>query len=591
MTRRASWRSVVLAVLLVGATLAGSVGTASAADGGPYTHAFDMEKSTLLIDTGSYEGQVDIQIKSDEVPGDSDIIYAGTVSTANNGNNRVYLVNGGAYDSITVIVSGPPERPTFSQEGDKIARKAIEIGHTGGDADKQCGPAERTRAGLGVKMLDCIGYPGISSINTSSTDANQTEIDIYEDGLDTKTHRDNQLTLLENYLQDTQTEALNIGNRAYVEALRNGSSEAEAKTRVEQAIEDYYAVKQLQLRKSWNDSVADWAYSVETAENETGISDSFLQVQYSPNGYPPGPNITKASEMYFYPGTMTLVNGTDVPVQVFDAGGSKQAAVVPDPDSETGSDPGKYVEYFRIEAPNSEYDRLEYMNSSRYHALWTEIESQSESVEREVNTLINNSYTEYQNGEVDLDAFITPSLSESQYSPGDDYQAWAMSVLSQSGVDGPDSLDQIGSFTIQTNGTEYEGILFSDSNPSSGRFENGATYNPANISGTQYVITEETTHILNDPFTISEITDKDNNTVQNTSIETVTYSVSNLTQLQEEWDQLAQRRAEIEAREQALEANSGIPSSDGGGPDTQQYLLLIAGGAVALIVVLNFANR
>jgi len=60
------------------------------------------------------------------------------------------------------------------------------------------------------------------------------------------------------------------------------------------------------------------------------------------------------------------------------------------------------------------------------------------------------------------------------------------------GTNSPDNFDQIGRFNVTTDsGDEFQGVLFSQANPPSGQFARNETYDPANIDGTQYVVTAE----------------------------------------------------------------------------------------------------
>ncbi|RLM40569.1 hypothetical protein DVK00_20890, partial [Haloarcula sp. Atlit-47R] len=75
-------------------------------------------------------------------------------------------------------------------------------------------------------------------------------------------------TTVDNYLQDTKTQARIIGKNAYIKALNNGSSKAAAKTEAKNAVEDYYAVKQVNLLNAWSQSTSHAKYLNATAVSE-----------------------------------------------------------------------------------------------------------------------------------------------------------------------------------------------------------------------------------------------------------------------------------------------------------------------------------
>ena len=194
----------------------------------------------------------------------------------------------------------------------------------------------------------------------------------------------------------------------------------------------------------------------------------------------------------------------------------------------------------------------EYANS------WSTIQSQSQTVKSEMDTLVENTYSAYQQGEINSSDLVDPYMLSSQQSPGDDFQGWTAAQLTLLGTNSPENFDQIGSFNVTTaSGTQYEGVLFSQENPASGQFENGTTYNTSNIAGTQYVVTSDRIVELDGEFTIDSISTQDGQTVQNVTIQKTTYETTNVTELKQQYEDLARKRAEIEAREQNLRGSAG----------------------------------
>ncbi|KAA9411130.1 hypothetical protein EGO51_01030 [Haloarcula hispanica] len=174
-----------------------------------------------------------------------------------------------------------------------------------------------------------------------------------------------------------------------------------------------------------------------------------------------------------------------------------------------------------------------------------------------MNTLVDGTYSQYQAGEINNSDLVDPYVLASQQSPGDDFQGWAASQLTLMGTNAPENFDQIGRFEVSNGGSEYEGVLFSQENPASGQFESGKTYDASTLGGTQYVVTNDRIVELNGNFTIGNITNTDGETVKNVTIEKTTYKTTNVTELKQQYEDLAKRRAEIEAREQNLGGSAG----------------------------------
>ncbi|NLV06110.1 hypothetical protein GOC83_08210 [Haloarcula rubripromontorii] len=196
-----------------------------------------------------------------------------------------------------------------------------------------------------------------------------------------------------------------------------------------------------------------------------------------------------------------------------------------------------------------------------------------------MDTLAENTYSAYQAGEINNSDLVDPYVLSNQQSAGDDFQGWAAAQLTLMGTNSPENFDQIGSFNVTTeSGTQYEGVLFSQENPASGQFESGTTYNTSKIGGTQYVVTSDRIVELDGEFTIDSISTQDGQTVQNVTIQKTTYETTNVTELKQQYEDLAQKRAEIEAREQNLRGSSGGGLL--GGSSSSLVLALIGVGAL-----------
>ncbi|MBX0325580.1 hypothetical protein EGH21_21380 [Halomicroarcula sp. F13] len=201
-------------------------------------------------------------------------------------------------------------------------------------------------------------------------------------------------------------------------------------------------------------------------------------------------------------------------------------------------------------------------------------------------TLVNNTYDAYQQGKINTTDLIDPYVLASERSPDSEFQGWAASQLTLLGQNSPSNFDTTGAFEVTTGNETYEGIVFSPQNPASGQFEANTTYDAANISGTQYLVTANRTRELTGTFTLGNITAKDGERVQNVTIEKTTYQTSNVTELKQLYEDLAYERAKIEAREQALRAAAGGGGLLGGSMNATAALVV-----VALVLALGIINN
>ncbi|KAA9408161.1 hypothetical protein Har1131_03680 [Haloarcula sp. CBA1131] len=204
-----------------------------------------------------------------------------------------------------------------------------------------------------------------------------------------------------------------------------------------------------------------------------------------------------------------------------------------------------------------------------------------------MDTLAENTYSAYQAGEINNSDLVDPYVLANQQSAGDDFQGWTAAQLTLMGQNSPENFDQIGSFNITTeSGTQYEGVLFSQENPASGQFEANNTYNPNQIGGTQYVVTSDRIVELESNFTVDDITTTDGQTVQNVTIQKTTYETSNVTELKQQYEDLAYKRAQIEAREKALKQSAG-GGLLGGGSVPPVVALAVIGTLLTIVVLQN----
>jgi hypothetical protein len=442
-----------------------------------------------------------------------------------------------------------------------------------------------------------------NNINTS-TDAQQIEQDMYGRALSVNASSDILRTSYDNNLETSKGVALELhGKKAYIQALNNGSTKTAALAEANQSIEDYYAVKQRNLAASYNTAASELDYIQQVANNESGVSTTIdygrIDGSSTPSGDTDPALLFNESQM----GSYTLVNGSTVQMVEpnFDhqyASDNKKEDILPAPTSPKGWDDSDnyHVETAKIEGYDSGVPDKVALNASDYGARWAEIEAQSQNAKEQMATVHDELYNSYQAGELNASDFVSAQAIASDYSPTGDYQAWAAATLTKQGLATPDSLNETGHMNVtdirvnQSNET-YQGLLISDENPQSGQFEANQTYNASNLTGMQAVITDDTIHELSGEFRVRSIKTADGETRQNLTYDSVEYQTTNTSELRSLLDELAEERAEIEAREQALNQSRscflcGVGGGGGGafgsagGP-----AVLVLGGAAAVLLL------
>lgn len=462
---------------------------------------------------------------------------------------------------------------------------------TAGVAGPMAQPVQAAEAGNCSDLDDFVMFATLGLVNSEDcsreayvqdaiadyeqTDAEQTKVDIYSEGESISQGADNYLVTNENYLNDTETVAWSKMQVAVAEAYQNGSTQSQARLKAEQAIEDYYAVKQRNLIAQHNSHVSTLHRLSEQAQMEDNVSSGYVHAESTL--YDPGSG-GSADILRTETQNITLVNGSTVEsvYLIADEGSGEEAAA-------KLTDQGGYSEPhgIQIDPPTESFNETTVYKSDRYISLWTQTQSKSASLVSEAKTFVDATYSDFDSGDVNASDVISANTAMFEYGTrsGSENETLYNSVgaLALMGFDTP-SINSSGTMDVTYENTTYQGIVMARNAPN-GSWEANTTYDPANITGPVFVVTTGGKKIdLTSPFTIGEVRAKDGSDLQSVNTTRYSYKTANATELMEMQSRLSSLRQEIEERQ---------PSGGGGGiggiGDSKAIIAIIAGVAVLLL--------
>lgn len=574
----------VLVVASIGASAPGAlVGTASAET---YTKTVDSSRAVVIETSGTDEAQIEIRGTYTGPNGNENTHFLRRTTVTKD--LKHYLVDQKAYDSYEVTVTTSSSTTTVDIYGSDYSGGGLgynSLGHTGGDTNLECGLGAQAGSMFGTYFTDCNPVPS-QSINETGVDAQETQTSIYQSGLTQEQAIQNEYTTLDNYLTDAQSAALLVGKNEYIRQLNNGSTKSVAMGEAKAAVNDYYTTRQLNLLATWETSATHYQYMRNKAENDTGTSnESFVEARATCK-CEPYTYVSDSTDMQ-YKGlqahSVTTLNGTSVTFQTphWNLGGYESNNLPLDPSvgniTHNGGGGNSWVLYHPvIKPPTSDYDELIYLNPTAAKERWDQIEAQNAATKDELEVYINNTYDEYQSGDIGNEDLIDPYLAAREYSPDPgNFSTWATTSLTLLGTNSPETLENTGNFTVtdETANETLHGILLSDENPPSGSFATGETYDATALGGTQYVVTPDGVEELTGNFTVESITTKDGESVNETAYREINYSTTSTEGYQQVLDELAQTQAELDA----LQEESRAPTGGGGGVGGGDFLGGIVG--------------
>jgi len=438
----------------------------------------------------------------------------------------------------------------------------------------------------------------------NETDAQETKVQIHSQAGQLAAGNEQFLTGMGNALTDSNTVAFSKGEAAAVETLANGGTVSEAQQAANESIEDYYAVKQINVVDRWN-VVAETVVTLDQrAANTTGVSDDFVTLGEGNSTYGGGNYYTKIQGDA---GTsqVTVLNGTSVLAQ------NLEWEMRPSSGGLIQSDSGNFVgeiedwkadyPYKGLTAenmwvwkmkvrPTESLSSTQLANIYEFQQTYRQIENRSQQTKEEVAVYVEESLgPAVQNGNLNATSYVSPATLAQEYAQeygnGSSYIR-ATAIAAYSGMSTPD-LENTGSMTISHDGSTYEGLLLSQEGPSGG-WQSGETYDPALLSGIQmFAVAGSDGEIveLDGSFTVESVQNTQGEEIDKATTINVTYETSNAsanyTQLQQ---QIRDLNKQIEER-QAAATSGGSDVQSGTNPlDALASFLGVSVGAAVVVL-------
>ncbi|MFC7194829.1 hypothetical protein ACFQL4_09505 [Halosimplex aquaticum] len=607
-------QALSLAVLIVFSSTIGLAVLPGLAAAGNVSKTVDASSAEYVaMDLSNVTGEFTVRIRVDPGPGGGQrLVYEDTHTAAGLGTDLPAYRNSKAYNNVTIEIEGTgvPSDVTIGT-GEAFQRvdwrnKDV-FTSSSGDRDFNCDTVERMAQTVNpaIVITDCNALPESTSVNTTNLDANETKLEIYQSAVAQADAGENHLTMMENRLQDTKTVALIKGKAAYIRSLNALGSQTTAEAEAKQNISEYYSKIERNHIAEWNAKVSHLWHLKQLANSTTGVTaDDVIGFNYSfEYGYTTTLEITGfgSTSYQLQNGSSVEVSTVDIRYHVENSDNSWSASKTHTFSASTGSytyDPdssgtGDKLTMHGIEflPPTKNHDYLPYANFDRYADQLTEIDTQTTSTLGQMETVVNQTYDQYQAGEINNSDLVDPFTLQNEFSPGSNYQGWAASTLAMLGTNQPTDLDQTGYMNVTLeDGTNLQGIIQSAENPPSGEFAVNTTYNPANINGTQWITTDSEVRELKQNFTLHGIQTVHGKTRTNFTIVEKSYETTSADDIKKLNEQLTLLREEIEAREDNMNGGTGGGGLLGGGSGGLA-LVAVAGVAVVIIVASNNGGR
>jgi len=434
----------------------------------------------------------------------------------------------------------------------------------------------------------------VEEVRTAET--NQDKVDIYVAALGQKDNSEDYHAVYGNYVNDSENVAWMKAEAAVAEAYKNGATKSQAKARAKEAIEEYYAVKQINLIEAAATHGEAMHYMVNRSHHQEGFEQFLLTARDHPDYYlgSSGSTSTGLDKSY----TLELVNATTYETTAWHPQWGYGA-------SERWQVDQKYVTFSNgpadatgiiVEAPNSNYEDKIAVNFTEYHFQWQRLKQSNRELQSESDVFVDAIWQDLEDGNLDPNKIESRTTKMFEYGTkaqqNDSGFNDVIAANAAMGLETP-NLNGTGQMTVETgSGNTYDGLLSARDVPG-GAWQTGQTYDPANFDGPVYLSTVDGEQKrLTRPFTVRGAVDRDGNEQSTVETKRYNYQTTNSSRLSSQMEDLLTLQQDYQQRSESVDSNGGGGSSGGGTlPDwlTQSFFgipVWVLAGLLVLVLVI-----
>ncbi|WP_335999365.1 hypothetical protein [Halorientalis halophila] len=464
-----------------------------------------------------------------------------------------------------------PVGTAAAADGSNCAQDALEAG-----VDSNFGPMPNYYAVI-KEGASCLWGGSADDVDPADyEEAQQVQSELYSQALGQAEQSETLNATYSNYLTDAATIGKMEGKNAFIRSLENGSSESQAVAESRTETLDYYAGRQKTLLQSWEGKVRSVERIASSADSEANLSiGDVLAVNYTRDT-----GVGRSSPMHSVSTanvTVELVNGTTVDTLalngVLDKGttGDYEIDGLEPSASRSNVLPGGWsgsptYDNMTVHAPDAEADGgaepVPMLKGDHFMGTWTEIDTEGVAQANNVENFANSTYSEWEAGAITTEDLVDPYLGAREYDPNETGATWQMRTLTAMGVTPPQNVSNLDRMEIADadKGVTVEGTLMAQADPpGADGYAIGKTYDARNISGHVFVATNDGPHKLEGEFTIESADRIDGDAYGSGEViryDRPDYQTADLAAYKNMSEQIMQIRADLEAREQAIEANA-----------------------------------
>lgn len=394
----------------------------------------------------------------------------------------------------------------------------------------------------------------------------------------------NAMAGMNNYLTDARAVAMSEAKVSVWNALANNATEAQALQEGREAADGFYYHLFGNTLTRYSTSVAqgEYIYKVEQNNSDTP-GDPWIRPVYAN-----GTETNFSSSDPFTTADVSLPGGRSYELITFRLANGNIVSPWP---AQTATPSGVQAvdgPYLKVEGPDKTADGpggayTTIARSGEWHQQVMDIDDQREQIRANIDTLVTETYDQYQPSEVNATDFLDPSTIASRTATNyssTGYYSFAAVQLATMGYEG--SLNH--SHTVETfRNRTISGTMFYTGNDL-GQLTLDASYTPSNYGGTFLLATNNGIRTLNKPFTVvGQKNTRTGETVGQVGLESYTYATTDASNLRTQLDKMATMDNEYN---DAQAAAGGGGTGDGSG-GSSWMAVAIGAAVIAAIVVLN----